>query len=73
MKMVRKEKETILFDSVEEGECFISSDRVLMKIFSSMDRSGDILNAVSLDDGSLWRIDPSASVYLVKAELHYYQ
>lgn len=73
MKMVRKEKEKILFDSVEEGECFISSGRVLMKISSLMGHSGGILNAVSLDDGSLWRIDPSANVYLVKAELHYYQ
>ena len=73
MKMVKKEKEKILFDLVEEGECFISGDRVLMKISSLIGHSGGILNAVSLDDGSIWRINPSANVYLVKAELHYYQ
>ena len=73
MKMVQIEKEKILLDSIEEGECFISSGRVFMKISPFMGNSGSILNAVSLDDGSIWRIDPSANVYFVKAELHYYQ
>lgn len=73
MKMVREEKEKILFASVAEGECFISSGRVLMKISPLIGHSGGILNAISLDDGSSWRIDPSANVYLVEAELHYCQ
>lgn len=73
MKMVQKEKEKILLDSIEEGECFISNGRVFMKISPFMGNSGSILTAVSLDSGSLWKIDPSTNVYLVKAELHYYQ
>ena len=68
MNIIYIEKTEVPFDSIVDGQCFISSGKVYMKIFQTyLDVN---LNAVNINSGVATFFEDDRSVIPVYAELY---